>query len=114
MEKKGKLEKQNCCKTCKQQKRLFKMTSKPSYMPHKIFDDDLVAKRKSKVKLKLNNPAQFRLYILELSEILMYELHYDYIKKKYDHKSKLLFTDTVGLLYEIYSEDVYEDSSSDK
>ena len=44
----------------------------------------------------------------------MYEFHYDYIKNKYENKSKLLFTDTDSLLYEIKNEDVYEDFSSKK
>ena len=44
----------------------------------------------------------------------MYEFHYDYIKNKHDNKSKLLLTDTVSLMYEIKTEDVYEDFSSDK
>ena len=44
----------------------------------------------------------------------MYEFHYDYIKNKYDNKSKLLFTDTDSLMYEIKTEDVYEDFRSDK
>ena len=52
--------------------------------------------------------------ILELSKVLMYEFHYDYIKNKYDNKSKLLFPDTDSLTYEIKTEDVYEDFSSDK
>ena len=52
--------------------------------------------------------------ILELSKVLMYEFHYDYIKNKYDNKSKLIFTDTDGLMYEIKTEDFYEDFSCDK
>ena len=52
--------------------------------------------------------------ILELSKVLMYKLFYDYIKKKYDNISKLLFTGTDSLMYEIKTEDVYEDFSSDK
>ena len=47
--------------------------------------------------------------ILELSKVLMYEFHYDYNKNKYDRKSKLLFTDTVSLMYEIKTEDVCAD-----
>ena len=52
--------------------------------------------------------------ILELRKVLMYKFHYDYIENKYDNKSKLLFTDTDSLMYEIKTGDVYEDFSSDK
>ena len=41
-------------------------------------------------------------------------IHYDYIKNKYENKSKLLFTDTDSLMYEIKTENVYEDFSSNK
>ena len=44
----------------------------------------------------------------------MYEFHYDYIKDKYDNKSKLLFTDTDSLMYEIKTEDAYEDFNINK
>ena len=52
--------------------------------------------------------------ILELSKVLMYEFHYDYIKNKHGNNSRLLFTDTDNLKYEIRTEDVYEDFSKDK
>ena len=52
--------------------------------------------------------------ILQLAKLLMYEYHYDYIKNKYGDKSRLLFTDTASLMYEIKTEDAYEDFSSDK
>ena len=52
--------------------------------------------------------------ILELSKVLMYEFHYDYIKNIYENKSKLLLTDPDSLMYEIKTEDVYEDLSFDK
>ena len=58
----------------------LKCTSKPSYMSHKIFDNNLVAIRKSKLTLKLKKPAYVPMCILELSKVLMYEFHYDYIK----------------------------------
>ena len=37
----------------------------------------------------------------------MYEFYFKCIKRKYD--AKLLFTDTDTLVYEIKTEDVYED-----
>ena len=42
----------------------------------------------------------------------MYEFHYKYIKNKFD--AKLLFTDTDSLVYEIKTEDVYEDFYQEK
>ena len=52
--------------------------------------------------------------ILDLSKTLIYDFHYNYIKKKYDDRAKLLFTDTASLTYEIESEDVYQDFWNDK
>ena len=36
--------------------------------------------------------------VLELSKVIAYKSHYDYIKNKCDNKSKLLFTDTDSLM----------------
>ena len=48
--------------------------------------------------------------ILDLRKVLlMYEFYYQYIKNRYDNKSKLLFTETDSLMYKIKIEDVYED-----
>ena len=44
--------------------------------------------------------------------MLIYEFHYKYIKSKYD--ANLLFTDIDSLVYEIKTEDVYEDFYEDK
>ena len=75
-------------------------------MSHKIFGNDLVTIFKNKVRLTLNKPAYIVMCILvEVSNILMSEVHYDYIKNKYDKNSEL-FTDTDNLMYEIKTEDV--------
>ena len=52
--------------------------------------------------------------ILDLSKLLKYKFHYDYIKNKYGNNSKLLFTVTDSLVYDIKTKDVYEDVSKDK
>ena len=76
-----------------------------------MFDNNLVAIRKSKVALKFNKPAYIGMCVLELSKILMYEFHQDYIKNKYDNKLKLLLTDADNFMYEIETGDGYEDLS---
>ena len=80
-------------------------------MSHKIFDHNLVAIHKIKITLALNKPAYIAICILDLSKVLMHEVHYDYIKCKYGNNSRLLFTDTDSLMYDIKTEDVYEDFS---
>ena len=52
--------------------------------------------------------------ILDLSETLMYDFHYNCIKKKYNDKAKLLFTNIDSLTYEIETEDTYKYFWSDK
>ena len=81
-------------------------TSKPRYMSHKVFDNNLVAIRKSKLALKYNKSAYIGMCKLKLSKLFMYEFYYDYIKNKYDNKSQLLLTNTDSLMYEIKTEDV--------
>ena len=51
---------------------------------------------------------------MDLSKVLPDELHYDCIKSKCGKNSRLLFTDTDSLMYEIKTEDVYEDFIEDK
>ena len=68
----------------------LKCTSKPSYMSQKTFNNNLVAICKNKATLTLNKPALVGAYILKLGKVLMYKLHYDYIKYKYDNSSKII------------------------
>ena len=96
------------------EKKLLKMVSKPTYVSSKIFNENLVAVHKIKETLTLNRPAYIGMCILDLSKTLMYNFHYNYIKKKYGNKAKLLFTDTDSLTYEIEAEDVYQDFWNDK
>ena len=87
----------------------LKWTAKPSSMSHIKFDNYSVAIRRSKVTLTLNKPAYVGLGKLDLSKVLMCEFPYDHTKNKYGNNSKLLFTDTDIFMYQIKSENVYND-----
>ena len=88
------------------EKDFLKYTSRPTYITHKIFGKDYAAIHEIKPVLMLNKPIYVGFTVLELSKWLMYDFHYNFIKKKFD--TKLLFTDIGSLTYEIKSENVYE------
>ena len=89
------------------EKDFLKYTSRPTYITHKVFDKSYAAIHEIKPVLTLNKPIYVGFTVLELSKWLMYEFHYNFIKKHFD--AELLFTDTNSLTYEIKSDDVYEE-----
>ena len=90
----------------------LRCVSKPSFVPQKIFNKNFVAIHEIKQVLTLNKPVYVGFSILDLSQFLMYEIHYKHFKSKFD--AKLLFTDTDSLVYEIKTEDIYGDFHEDK
>ena len=90
-----------------------KLAAKPNFKPLNIFNEDLIAIHMKKTILTFDKPVYLGMCILDLSKTLMYDFHYNYIKKKYGDKAKLLFTDTDSLMYEIKTEDFYKDISGD-
>ena len=79
-----------------------------------IFDRNLVAIHLKKTEVYFNKPVYVGQAILDLSKLLMFDFNYNYIQKKYSYKkAKLLFTDTDSLMYELNTEDFYDDISSD-
>ena len=81
------------------EKDFLKYTSRPSHITHKIFDKNFAAVHEIKPVLILNKPIYVGFTVLELSKWLMYDFHYNFIKKYFD--AELLFTDTCSLAYEI-------------
>ena len=89
-----------------------KYVSKPSFVSQKIFSKNFVAIHEIKPVLIGNKPIYVGFSILDLSKLSMYQFHYKYIKSNFG--ANLLFTDTDSLVYEIKTEDVYEDFYKDK
>ena len=61
----------------------------------------------------LNQPIYVGFAILDLSKTLIYDFHFNYIKRKYPD-STLLFTDADSLTYHIRTGNVYEDFYANK
>ena len=90
-------------------KQLKKLTASPSFDHFRIFTNELIAVNMKKPILYLNRPIYVGFAILDLSKVLMYDFHYNYIKAKYGEKATLLFTDTDSLCYNRQTEDIYRD-----
>ena len=78
------------------EKDFLKYTGRPTHITYKIFDKNFAAihEKKNKV-LTLNKPIYVGFTVLELRKWLIYDFHYDFIKKDFD--AELLFTDTDSL-----------------
>ena len=50
---------------------------------------------------------------MDLSKIIMYEFHYDYMQPKYGKNAKLMYMDTDSFVYHIKTPDVYRDIAPD-
>ena len=71
--------------TCKQDM-FMKHASRANFISGKMFNENLFAINRIKEELVLNRPIYVGMAILDLSKLLMYDFHYNYMLKKYDRK----------------------------
>ena len=87
---------------------------KPNFKSGVLFGENLMGCEMGKIKVVMNKPVYLGQAILDLSKIVMYEFHYDYMVPKYGlEKLKLCYMDTDSLVYDIKTEDFYEDIVND-
>ena len=91
----------------------YKLSSKPNFNRSTICDENLIACHMKKTEVYFNKPIYVGQTILDLSKTLMFDFHYNYIRKKFKDKAELLFTDTDSLMYLIQTEDFYQDINKD-
>ena len=75
------------------EKDFLKYTSRPTHITHKIFNKKYAAIHEIKPVLTLNKPIYVGFTLFELSKWLMYDFHYNSIRKKFD--GEFLVADTV-------------------
>ena len=74
-------------------KRRDQLVSEPNYYTTKYFSENLMAIEMKK-KLKMIKLIYLSISIRDISKTLLYEFWYDFIKPKYQYKTKLSYMDT--------------------
>ena len=96
------------------EEKYLRTVMKPNFKSGVLFGENLMGCEMGKIKVVMNKPVYLSQAILDLSKIVMYEFHYDYMVPKYGlEKLKLCYMDTDSLVYDIKTEDFYEDIVDD-
>ena len=90
-----------------------KLASEPNYHSCKVFSEDLMAIEMRKTSVFMDKPIPAGQAILDISKTLMYKLWYDYLKPQYQDKVKLCYMDTDSFIFQIETEDFYENIAND-
>jgi len=59
--------------------------------------------------IKVDKPFYIGVAILDIAKLIVYDFHYNVMKRFYKENIQLLYTDTDSLVYEIKTEDLYKD-----
>ena len=90
----------------------LKTVMKPNFKSRVLFGKNLMGCEMGKIKVVMKKPVYLGQVILDLSKIVMYEFHYDYMKPKFKDP-QLCYMDTDSLIYNIKTEDFYADIADD-
>ena len=74
---------------------------KPNFKSGVLFGENLMGCEVGKIKVEMNKPVYLGQAILDLSNIVTYEFHYDYMVPRYGKNLKLCYIDTDSLVYHI-------------
>ena len=92
----------------------LRMVMKPNFKSGVLFGENLMGCEMGKIKVVINRPVYRSIRaIIDLSKIMMYEFHYDYMIPKYSDRLKLCYMDMDSLVYHIKTEDFYADIVND-
>ena len=80
----------------------------PYYQNATLFTEYKIAIEMKKMETLTNKPFYLGLSVPELSKILIYGFSYDYVKEKYDEKSKLCNVDTDSFTVYLKTDDPYK------
>ena len=86
---------------------------KPNFKSGVVFGENLMRCEIGRTKVVMTKPVYLGQTILDLSKIVMYEFHYDYMKPKFNQYLQLCYMDTDSLIYHIKTKDFCADIVND-
>ena len=95
------------------QKDYLKTVMRPNFKSGTLLGLDLMDCEMGKIKVVMNKPVYLGQAILDLSKLIMYEFHYDYMLPKYKERIKLCYMDMDSFVYDIETKDFYKDIAGD-
>ena len=85
------------------------LASEPNFDTTKFFTENLLVIEMRKAQVLMNKLAYLGLPILDLSETVVYEFWYDYVKPKYGENAKFCYMDTDNFIFYVKTDDIYKD-----
>ena len=97
----------------KDQKLAIKKMSKENFKSGSVLEDMYFIESNAN-KVVYDRPSYIGNAILDLSKMYMFDFHYNYMKVKYAGKCELIYTDTDSFVYDIETDDLYQDNFNDR
>ena len=94
------------------EEKYLKTVMKPNFKSGVRFGENLMGCEMGRIKVVMKKPVYLGQVILDLSKIVMYQFHYDYMKPKFKDP-QLCYMDTDSLIYNIKTGDFYADIPDD-
>ena len=79
----------------------LKRVMKPNFKSRIRFSKNLMGYGMGKISIIMNKPIYLGQAILDLSKIIMYKFHYNYMKPKYSKNLRLCYMDINSFVYDI-------------
>ena len=94
------------------EEKYLRTVMKPNFKSGVRFGENLMGCEMGKIKVIMKKPVYLGQVIQDLSRIVMYEFHYDYMKPKFKDP-QFCYMDTDSLIYNIKAKDFYADIADD-